>query len=69
MWFPAAALSNPVRLGLGRACARNQLADVTVEPFTGVRCAECGRPWLRLYGERRRGYRTDIEEEQPEVVF
>jgi len=36
--FPTAALSNPVRLGSGRACARNQAADVTVEPFAGVRC-------------------------------
>jgi Zn finger protein HypA/HybF involved in hydrogenase expression len=47
----------------------NQVADVTLEPFAGVRCAECGRPWLRLDDERSRGYRADIEEEQPEVVF
>jgi hypothetical protein len=42
-YFPAAALSNAVRSGgLGRACARNQAADVTVDRSPGVRCAECG---------------------------
>jgi len=43
---------------------------VNVEPLAGVvRCAECGRPWLRLDEERWRGYGADIEEEQPEVVL
>jgi hypothetical protein len=41
---------------------REQLAGVSVELCAGVRCAEPGRPWLRLDGERWRGYRADIEE-------